>query len=49
MAGLAKAGVSMKEVTDKLTDDGVKLFEDAFDKLLGAVKTQVAKVAGGAK
>jgi len=49
MDNLAKAGISMKAATDKLTEDGVKLFEDAFDKLLGAVKTQVAKVAGGAK
>jgi transaldolase/glucose-6-phosphate isomerase len=38
MGNLAKAGISMKEVTDKLTDDGVKLFADAFDKLLGAVE-----------
>jgi transaldolase/glucose-6-phosphate isomerase len=38
MADLARAGISMKEVTDKLTDDGVKLFADAFDKLLAAVK-----------
>jgi transaldolase len=37
MDGLATAGISMKEVTDKLTDDGVKLFADAFDKLLAAV------------
>jgi transaldolase/glucose-6-phosphate isomerase len=37
MQDLARAGVSMKEVTDKLTDDGVKLFADAFDKLLAAV------------
>jgi transaldolase/glucose-6-phosphate isomerase len=37
MDDLARAGVSMKEVTDKLTDDGVKLFADAFDKLLAAV------------
>ena len=37
MADLASAGISMKEVTDKLTDDGVKLFADAFDKLLAAV------------
>ena len=28
----------MKEVTDQLTDEGVKLFADAFDKLLGAVE-----------
>ena len=37
MDDLAKVGVSIKEVTDKLTDDGVKLFADAFDKLLAAV------------
>jgi transaldolase/glucose-6-phosphate isomerase len=37
MDDLARAGISMKEVTDKLTDDGVKLFADAFDQLLAAV------------
>jgi len=38
MQTTAKLGISMKEVTDKLTDDGVKLFADAFDKLLKAVE-----------
>jgi transaldolase / glucose-6-phosphate isomerase len=33
-----KVGISMKEVTDKLTDDGVRLFSEAFDKLLAAVE-----------
>ena len=37
MDDLARAGIPIKEVTDKLTDDGVKLFADAFDKLLAAV------------
>jgi transaldolase/glucose-6-phosphate isomerase len=37
MADLAKAGISMKEVTDKLLVDGVKLFADAFRTLLDAV------------
>jgi transaldolase/glucose-6-phosphate isomerase len=37
MDDLARAGISIKQVTDKLTDDGVKLFADAFDKLLAAV------------
>ena len=37
MDDLARAGISMKEVTDKLTDDGVKLFAGAFDMLLAAV------------
>jgi transaldolase / glucose-6-phosphate isomerase len=36
MADLAKAGISMKEVTDKLMIDGVKLFSDAFKTLLEA-------------
>ena len=42
MDDLAKAGLSMKEVTDKLTVDGVKLFSDAFDKLLAAVEKSTA-------
>jgi transaldolase / glucose-6-phosphate isomerase len=36
MANLAKAGISMKEVTDKLLIDGVKLFAGAFKQLLDA-------------
>ena len=35
----AGLGISMKEVTDKLTEDGVRLFAEAFDKLLKAVET----------
>jgi transaldolase/glucose-6-phosphate isomerase len=42
MQDLARAGISMKQVTDKLTDDGVKLFADAFDKLLAAVAKSTA-------
>jgi transaldolase/glucose-6-phosphate isomerase len=38
METVAKLGISMKEVTDKLTDDGVRLFSEAFDKLLEAVE-----------
>jgi transaldolase/glucose-6-phosphate isomerase len=38
METVAKLGISMKEVTDKLTDDGVRLFAEAFDKLLEAVE-----------
>ena len=38
METLPKVGISMKEVTDKLTDDGVKLFSEAFDKLLKAIE-----------
>ena len=38
MADLAGVGIVMKDVTDKLTVDGVKLFADAFDQLLAAVE-----------
>src|SRR6202011_5143533 len=38
MEKLAKVGISMKEVTDKLTEDGVRLFAEAFNKLLQAVE-----------
>ncbi len=38
METTARLGISMKEVTDKLTDDGVRLFAEAFDKLLAAVE-----------
>src|SRR6202140_941078 len=38
MDDLARAGISMKEVTDKLTDDGVQLFATAFEALLQAVE-----------
>ena len=38
MSDLAKVGISMKDVTDQLTVEGVKLFADAFDKLLEAVE-----------
>jgi transaldolase/glucose-6-phosphate isomerase len=37
MDDLAGAGISIKEVTDQLTEEGVKLFADAFEKLLAAV------------
>ena len=36
MSDLEKAGISMKEVTEKLVVDGVKLFADAFKQLLEA-------------
>jgi len=38
METAAKLGISMKEVTDKLTDEGVRSFSEAFDKLLEAVE-----------
>jgi transaldolase len=41
MDNLEKAGISIKEVTAKLTTDGVKLFADAFHKLLEAVEKSI--------
>jgi transaldolase/glucose-6-phosphate isomerase len=38
MQTLAKVGISIDEITDKLTNDGIRSFEDAFDKLLEAIK-----------
>lgn len=38
MDDLAKAGISIKQVTDKLTEDAIKLFSDPFDKLLEAIE-----------
>jgi transaldolase / glucose-6-phosphate isomerase len=38
MKSLADVGISIDRITDKLTDDGVRLFEEAFDKLLAAVE-----------
>ncbi len=38
MKTLVQLGISIDEVTDKLTNDGVRLFAEAFDKLLKAVE-----------
>ena len=48
MKNLAIAGISMKAVTDRLTEEGVKLFEEAFDKLLQAVDHRSKKSAPSA-
>jgi len=47
METLARVGIAMKEVTDTLLEEGVKLFAEAFDKLLTAVagKVKAAKPA----
>ena len=45
MADLAAVGIVMKQVTDKLTADGVKLFADAFDTLLAAVEKNTKRAA----
>jgi len=40
MEALEQVGISMKEVTDRLLDDGVRLFAEPFEKLLSAVDRQ---------
>jgi len=44
---LDRAGVSLGAVTDKLVEDGVKLFADAADKLFAAVATKRAHALSG--
>src|SRR5262249_53338197 len=38
MRELERQGISIDQITDQLTDDGVRLFEEAFDKLLTVVE-----------
>lgn len=48
MNDLAAVGISIKEVTDKLTVDAVRLFNEPFDKLLAAIeKASAAGVPAG--
>ena len=42
MAAIDAAGISMKQVTDKLQVDAVRLFVEPFDKLLAAIEAQCA-------
>jgi transaldolase len=41
MADLEKAGISMKKVTDQLLEEAIKLFDDAFKKLIAAVEQKI--------
>jgi transaldolase/glucose-6-phosphate isomerase len=47
LKGLAGAGISLDAITDKLVTEGVQLFADAFDKLLGAVAFKRETVLAG--
>lgn len=38
MTDLEKAGISMQQITAQLLDEAIKLFDDAFQKLLSAVE-----------
>ena len=46
MAALDRSGISIDAVTAKLVEEGVQLFADAFDKLLGAVARKRAATLG---
>lgn len=45
IADLGRSGISLRAATDQLLVDGVKLFKEAFDKLLAAVKQYGVVVA----
>ena len=42
MAALSKAGISIDAVTTQLLHDGIRLFADAFNKLLDAIQHKMA-------
>ena len=48
LAMLRESGISLDAVTGKLVDEGVQLFADAFDKLLGAVARKRGSLLGRA-
>ena len=45
LLALETLGISLPEVTDRLLDEGLRLFAEAFDKLLGAVACAHAAAA----
>jgi transaldolase/glucose-6-phosphate isomerase len=47
LGDLGRAGISLDAVTDKLVADGVRLFADAADKLLGAVAHKRVEILDG--
>jgi transaldolase/glucose-6-phosphate isomerase len=46
LTDLGKAGISLDKITTQLVKEGVQLFADAFDKLLGAVAHKRATILG---
>jgi hypothetical protein len=46
LAAVEEHGIGLDDIMDKLVVDGVKLFSDAFDKLLAAIVAQRHKLAG---
>jgi transaldolase/glucose-6-phosphate isomerase len=48
LAELAQQGISLDAITDELVKDGVQLFADSFDKLLGTIaRRRRSLLAGG--
>jgi len=47
LSALAGAGISLDAITGKLLADGVRLFPEAFDKLLAAVAAKRARMLDG--
>jgi len=47
MQALARAGLSMDTITDRLLDDGIDLFADAFDRLLTATGSRIRSGQSG--
>jgi len=47
MSTLAEVGISMKEVTDTLLADGLRLFSEAFEQLLRSVEKQSHEAGAG--
>ena len=47
MSALAKAGISIDEITARLVEDGVRLFAEAADQLYAAVQKKRRTVLGG--
>ena len=46
MEALARCGISIDAVTQRLTEEGVQLFAEAFDKLFGAIARKRAALLG---
>jgi transaldolase len=43
------AGISVKEVTDKLLVDGIASFQKSFDELIAGLESKVGSLAPGGK
>ncbi|GAC1328036.1 MAG: hypothetical protein NVSMB17_02920 [Candidatus Dormibacteria bacterium] len=44
MSQLQEVGIDIQKVTDELIDEGVKTFKDAFEKLLGTIRSKAGGV-----